>query len=156
MNSVTLARLELLKTPKFAFETIGKLHLPIMALEIADNIWCEFNRVNHLAGFNPQTLATRALSGLVDELSRQVALKSVAGDAWSPDTWRLNPATYFATFDIAGTPKAEIPQEVATPLINHCETLGFDPSKLASQHLALVSNGLAKKYLGKQHAAFTI
>jgi hypothetical protein len=127
-----------------------------VTLEIADNIWCEFNRVNRKAGFNPQTVATRALSGLVDDLSRQVALKSVAGDAWTPDTWRLNPAAYFATFAIAGAPTTEVPQEIAAPLIDYCEALGFDPSKLASQHLALVSNGLAKKYLGIRHAAFSI
>ena len=126
-----------------------------MSLDIADNIWCEFQRLNREAGLDPQVMANSFLGGIVCELKKQVSLKSALGDAWDAKDWRYYPAAEFVAFDIAGAPKAELAADVIAPFVRHCETLGLDAAQVASSQLALLSNGIARKYLN-QNPSFSL
>lgn len=83
-------------------------------------------------------------------------MKSVLGAAWEQKKFHGHPAAYFATFDLAGTPKLEISDEVGQPFAEFAQALGYDPSRLANHCLACVTNGIARKHLGKDQVAFTI
>lgn len=127
-----------------------------MILEIADNIWCEMQRVCRAARYSPQVTAERTLQGFVGLMKMETSRKSELGEAWVQERFLAHPAAEFATFELAGSPKLEIPDEIAAPFVEYAQALGYDPSKFANHSLACVTNGIAKKYLGKNQAAFTI
>lgn len=127
-----------------------------MSLEVADNIWCELQRVCRAVGYNPQIIADRTLLAFVGLMEKETYMKSVLGAAWEQEKFHGHPAAYFATFDLAGTSKLHISDEVSQPFAEYAQALGYDPSKLANQYLGNITNALAKKHLGKDQAAFSV
>ena len=126
-----------------------------MVLEIADNISSELQRVCQAVGYNPQTTAENTLRGFTGLLQKETYMKSVLGAAWEREKFHGHPPAYFATFDLAGAPKLQISDEVGHAFAEYAHALGYDPSKLANQYLANVTNGIARKHLGRDHVAFT-
>lgn len=127
-----------------------------MVLEIAGNISSELQRVCRAVGYNPQATAEASLRAFAGLLQKETYMKSVLGAAWEQEKFRGHPPAYFATFDLAGAPELKISDEVGQSFAEFAQALGYDPSKLANQCLANITNGIARKHLGKDQVAFTI